>query len=220
MNPTAMETRQATMAAMLARAPVIAVVSIEDPADAVPLAGALVRGGIPVIEVTLRTALACEAIRCIATEVDGAIVGAGTVLAAGDFDRVAAAGARFAVSPGHTAALLDAAETHALPFLPGAATASDVMRLRERGYRHAKCFPAAAVGGVALLRAWHGPLADMRFCPTGGVTVSDAAQYLALPNVACVGGSWLTPAGALREKAWARVEALAREAAALMPAAV
>jgi len=188
---------------------------IEDAAHAVPMARALVAGGIAAIEVTLRTAAALDAIRAIATEVEGAVVGVGTVLTARDLDAARQAGARFAVSPGVSPRLLDAAEDSALPLLPGAATASEVMALLERGYRHLKLFPAVPVGGVKLLAAWAGPLPQVRFCPTGGIGLGSALDFLALPNVLCVGGSWLTPASLMQAGDWAGIERLAREAAAL-----
>jgi 2-dehydro-3-deoxyphosphogluconate aldolase/(4S)-4-hydroxy-2-oxoglutarate aldolase len=161
----------------------------------------------------LRTPVAFDAIRAIAADVEGACVGAGTVLTAADLHAAAQAGARFAVSPGSTPALLDAAADHPLPLLPGAATASEAMALRERGYRQAKFFPAAASGGPAWLRAVAGPLPDMRFCPTGGITPQSAADYLALPIVICVGGSWLATKPLLAAADWSAIEVLARAAA-------
>ena len=209
------EARQQQIEAVMRVAPVIPVVVIEDAAHAVPMARALVAGGIAAIEVTLRTAAALDAIRAIATEVEGAVVGVGTVLTARDLDAARQAGARFAVSPGVSPRLLDAAEDSALPLLPGAATASEVMALLERGYRHLKLFPAVPVGGVKLLAAWAGPLPQVRFCPTGGISLGSALDFLALPNVLCVGGSWLTPASLMQAGDWAGIERLAREAAAL-----
>jgi 2-dehydro-3-deoxyphosphogluconate aldolase/(4S)-4-hydroxy-2-oxoglutarate aldolase len=179
------------------------------------LARALVAGGIPAIEVTLRTDAALEAVRAIAAEVPGAVVGVGTVRRPADFVAALAAGARFAVSPGASPDLLAAARDIELPWLPGAATASEAMALAERGYLQQKFFPAEAAGGTAALRSLHGPLPDIRFCATGGITPANAATYLAVPNVACVGGSWLTPAKLLQAGDWAGIEALAREAAAL-----
>jgi 2-dehydro-3-deoxyphosphogluconate aldolase/(4S)-4-hydroxy-2-oxoglutarate aldolase len=196
-------------------APVIPVVVIEDALAAVPMARALVAGGTPAIEVTLRTAAALEAVRAIAAEVEGAVVGVGTVLGEADLRAAHAAGARFAVSPGATARLLDAAEDVPLPLLPGAATASEAMALLERGYRHLKFFPAVPAGGTRLLAAWAGPLPQLRFCPTGGISATSATEFLALPNVLCVGGSWLTPADRLAAADWAGIEQLARAAAAL-----
>ncbi|MGA4987321.1 bifunctional 4-hydroxy-2-oxoglutarate aldolase/2-dehydro-3-deoxy-phosphogluconate aldolase [Nonomuraea bangladeshensis] len=200
---------------LLDLAPVIPVVVIEDAATAVPLARALVAGGLPAIEVTLRTPAALEAIARIAAEVPEATVGAGTVRTAEDIAASAAAGARFLVSPGTTPSLVEALEASGVPYLPGAATVSEVMALAERGIKELKFFPAEAAGGVPYLKALSGPLPDVRFCPTGGIRATTAADYLALPNVGCVGGTWLTPADALEAGDWARVEKLAAEAAAL-----
>ncbi|MEZ7124102.1 bifunctional 4-hydroxy-2-oxoglutarate aldolase/2-dehydro-3-deoxy-phosphogluconate aldolase [Nonomuraea sp. AD125B] len=202
---------------LLDLAPVIPVVVIEDAATAVPLARALVAGGLPAIEVTLRTPAAREAIARIAAEVPEATVGAGTVRTAEDIAASAAAGARFLVSPGTTPSLVEALEASGVPYLPGAATVSEVMALAERGIKELKFFPAEAAGGVPYLKALSGPLPDVRFCPTGGIRATTAADYLALPNVGCVGGTWLTPADALEAGDWARVEKLAAEAAALRP---
>lgn len=196
-------------------APVIPVVVIEDPAHAVPLARALVAGGLPVIEVTLRTGAALEAVRRIADEVPDAVIGTGTVRRPADLDASANAGARFAVSPGYSPDLVAAARGHAVGWLPGAATASEAMTLAEQGFAFQKFFPAEAAGGVALLRSLHGPLPEIRFCATGGIGLHNAADYLATPNVACVGGSWITPAKLLREGDWAAVETLARQATGL-----
>ena len=196
-------------------APVIPVIVIDRLADAVPLARALVEGGLPVLEVTLRTPVALDAIAAIRRDVQGAHVGVGTVLTGADLDRALAAGASFAVSPGATAALLQAARDRRVPFLPGAATASEVMTLREAGFSHLKFFPAEQAGGVPALKALAGPLADVRFCPTGGVGAGNAASYLALSNVMCVGGSWVAPAEAIRRADFDTIRALARAAAAL-----
>ncbi|MBB5933268.1 bifunctional 4-hydroxy-2-oxoglutarate aldolase/2-dehydro-3-deoxy-phosphogluconate aldolase [Streptomyces zagrosensis] len=200
---------------MLGLTPVIPVVVIDDAADAVPLARALVAGGLPAIEVTLRTAVAPDAIRAIAAEVPGAVVGAGTVLTPDDVRTAQAAGAQFLVSPGWTERLLDALQGSGLPFLPGVSTASEVLGLLDRGVREMKFFPAQAAGGAAYLRALSAPLPQARFCPTGGIGLASAPTYLALPNVGCVGGSWMLPTDALRARDWARVESLAREASAL-----
>jgi 2-dehydro-3-deoxyphosphogluconate aldolase/(4S)-4-hydroxy-2-oxoglutarate aldolase len=200
---------------LLDLAPVVPVVVIDDVEIAVPLARALVAGGLPVIEVTLRTEAALPAIARIAAEVPEAIIGAGTIRTAGDVAAAADAGARFLVSPGSTPALVDAMAGASLPFLPGVATASEVMALAERGIREMKFFPAEAAGGTAYLRSLAGPLPDVRFCPTGGIRVESAPAYLALPNVGCVGGTWLTPADALATGDFARIEKLAAEAAAL-----
>ena len=196
-------------------APVIPVVVLDDAEDAVPLARALVAGGLPVIEVTLRTPAALAAIEQIAAEVPDAVVGAGTVTSADQVVRSLGAGARFLVSPGSTPALLDAFEASAAPFLPGASTASEVLALTERGIGVAKLFPAEAVGGIATLKALSGPFAGMRFCPTGGIDRDRAAGYLALDNVVCVGGSWMVPPAAIRAGDWATIRALASDAAAL-----
>ena len=213
----AMAARQQALAHTLGLGPVVAVVVIERLADAVPMARALVAGGVRAIEVTLRTPVALDAMRAIAAEVEGAHVGAGTVITPADFAAAERAGARFAVSPGATATLVAAAADSALPWLPGVATASEAMAALERGHRHLKLFPAEAAGGTALLRGLHGPLPGLRFCPTGGITPASAGNYLALPNVACVGGSWLTPADRMAAGDWSRIEALAREASALRP---
>jgi len=200
---------------MLCAAPVVAVVVIDELARAVPLARALVAGGIRAIEVTLRTAVALDAIRAIATEVEGATVGAGTLLSPKDMQAAAAAGALFGVSPGATPALLDAADDSALAYLPGAATATEALILFERGYRLQKFFPAVPAGGPDYLSSLASPLPGIRFCPTGGVSAASARDWLALPNVICVGGSWMSGAKDVRSGDWARIEELAREAAAL-----
>lgn len=200
---------------LLDLAPVIPVVVIDDVETAVPLARALVAGGLPAIEVTLRTPAAREAIARIAAEVPEATVGAGTVRTADDISASVAAGATFLVSPGTTPSLVEALEASGVPFLPGAVTVSEAMALAERGLKELKFFPAEAAGGVTYLKSLGGPLPDVRFCPTGGIRVDTAPDYLALPNVGCVGGTWLTPADALAAADWARVEKLAAEAAAL-----
>lgn len=200
---------------MLDLAPVVPVVVVDDLADAVPLARALVAGGLPAIEVTLRTPVALDAIRAIAGEVPDAVVGAGTVVTAEQVGEVVAAGARFLVSPGWTDTLVEAMRGSGVPFLPGVSTASEVVALLERGVREMKFFPAEAAGGTAYLKALAAPLPQARFCPTGGITPASAPEYLALPNVGCVGGSWMLPKDAIAGRDWARVEALAREAAAL-----
>ena len=200
---------------LMARAPVIPVVVVEDPGVAVPVAAALVEGGLPVVEVTFRTAAAAEAIARIAAEVPGAVVGAGTVVSEAHVDEALSAGARFLVSPGATPRLLDAMQASGLPFLPGAATGSELVALLERGLTAAKLFPAEAVGGTALLKAFAGPFPQVTFCPTGGIDAQLAPAYLALPNVACVGGSWMLPAAAVREGDWDGIRALASAASAL-----
>lgn len=199
------------MASILDQAPVIPVIMIENVADAVPLAQALVAGGIRVLEVTLRTDAALESIRRIREDVPDAIVGAGTVLTPAQLDQVAEIGAAFAVSPGATRTLFDAAESSAVPLLPGTSTASEVMTALERGYTFMKLFPAEAVGGTALLSSLASPLPAARFCPTGGIDPDKAKRYLALPNVVCVGGSWLAPRDAIRDGNWTRITDLARE---------
>lgn len=209
------ETKQKQVESTLRLAPVVPVVIIDDARLAVPMARALVAGGIPAIEVTLRTPAALDAIKAIADEVEGAVVGVGTVLSAKDLRAAHKAGAKFAVSPGVSPGLLDAADDSELPLLPGAATASEVMTLLERGYRFLKFFPAVPAGGHKLLGAWASPLPQVTFCPTGGISLSSAPDFLSLPNVVCVGGSWLTPADKLHAGDWAGIEALAREAAAL-----
>ncbi|MFG2315103.1 MULTISPECIES: bifunctional 4-hydroxy-2-oxoglutarate aldolase/2-dehydro-3-deoxy-phosphogluconate aldolase [Streptomyces] len=202
-------------ASVLDLAPVVPVVVVDDLADAVPLARALVAGGLPAIEVTLRTPVALDAIRAIAGEVPGAVVGAGTVVTAAQVREVVSAGARFLVSPGWTDTLLEAMRASGVPFLPGVSTTSEVVALLERGVREMKFFPAEAAGGTAYLKALAAPLPQARFCPTGGISPASAPEYLALPNVGCVGGSWMLPKDAVAGRDWGRVEALAREAAAL-----
>ncbi|WP_329199121.1 bifunctional 4-hydroxy-2-oxoglutarate aldolase/2-dehydro-3-deoxy-phosphogluconate aldolase [Streptomyces sp. NBC_01435] len=196
-------------------APVVPVVVLEDAADAVPLARALVAGGLPAIEVTLRTDAALDAIAAIAAEVPDAVVGAGTVISVRNVTDTVAAGARFLVSPGWTDSLLEAMKASGAPFLPGVSTTSEVVALLERGVTEMKFFPAEAAGGTAYLKALSAPLPQARFCPTGGISPGSAPSYLALPNVGCVGGSWMIPADAVAAKDWARVERLAGEAAAL-----
>ncbi|MBB3726118.1 bifunctional 4-hydroxy-2-oxoglutarate aldolase/2-dehydro-3-deoxy-phosphogluconate aldolase [Nonomuraea dietziae] len=200
---------------LLDLAPVVPVVVIDDVETAVPMARALVEGGLPVIEVTLRTTGALEAISRIAAEVPDAVIGAGTIRTSSDISASVEAGAKFLVSPGTTPSLVDALLASGVPFLPGAATASEVMALAERGIGELKFFPAEAAGGLPYLKSLAGPLPDVRFCPTGGIRLETARDYLALPNVGCVGGTWLTPADALATGDWERVRKLAAEAAAL-----
>ncbi|MET8565017.1 bifunctional 4-hydroxy-2-oxoglutarate aldolase/2-dehydro-3-deoxy-phosphogluconate aldolase [Streptomyces flaveolus] len=202
-------------ASVLDVAPVVPVVVLTDAADAVPLARALVAGGLPAIEVTLRTPAASAAIRAIAAEVPQAVVGAGTVITPEQVDACTAAGARFLVSPGWTEALLEAMRGSGVPFLPGVSTTSEVVALLERGVREMKFFPAQAAGGTAYLRSLAGPLPQARFCPTGGIGPETAPEYLALPNVGCVGGSWMVPEDAVAARDWGRIEELARTAAGL-----
>lgn len=192
-------------------APVIPVITIDDARHAAPMAEALVRGGIRALEVTLRTPAALDAIREMA-HVAGACVGAGTVLSSRDLDQALEAGAQFVVSPGLTDALAQAATSVRIPFLPGVATASDIMRALDHGFSHLKFFPAESSGGIPALKALAAPFSTVTFCPTGGITLASAPQWLSLPPVACVGGSWLTPAGPLDVAA---IERNARAAAAL-----
>jgi 2-dehydro-3-deoxyphosphogluconate aldolase/(4S)-4-hydroxy-2-oxoglutarate aldolase len=200
------------IAAVAALAPVIPVLTIERPSDAVPLARALVKGGLPVLEITLRTATAMAALEAIAKEVPEAVVGAGTVLEAAQVEQIQRLGAKFAVSPGCTPALVTATRAAGLPFLPGVQTVSEAMVVAEQGYRVLKFFPADAAGGLAWLKAAGAPLADLRFCPTGGIGADTAQAYLSLPNVACVGGSWVAPRAAVNAQDWSQIERLAAAA--------
>jgi 2-dehydro-3-deoxyphosphogluconate aldolase/(4S)-4-hydroxy-2-oxoglutarate aldolase len=195
--------------------PVIPVLKIDRLADAVPLARALAVGGLPAIEITLRTADAIDAIRLVSDEVPEALVGAGTILSARNFDEAVDAGARFIVSPGTTQELLDCARASDVPFLPGGITPSEIMSLREEGYSLLKFFPAEQAGGAAFLKSLASPLAGTRFCPTGGISLANAQAYLGLPNVICVGGSWVAPDDLLKAKDWDGITALARQAAEL-----
>lgn len=196
-------------------APVIPVIVLHEAAQAVLLARALVAGGVRMLEVTLRTPQALSCIEAIARHVPEAIVGAGTVRTASDVRACAVAGARFAVSPGFTTAVGQACRDVGLPLLPGVATASDIMAAQEQGLTALKFFPALQAGGIAMLKAWGGPFGDVRFCPTGGVSLANAADFLVLENVVCVGGSWLTPADALAQGDWTRITKLAAEASQL-----
>lgn len=198
--------------------PVIPVIVIQRVADAVPLAEALVAGGVRVLEVTLRTPAALAAMEAMARAVPEAIVGAGTLRTPADVKAARDAGCRFGVSPGFTQALADACQTHELPLLPGVSTASEVMQATAAGYGFLKLFPAVAVGGVQLLKALSGPFPDVAFCPTGGVTPESAPSFLSLPNVKVCGGSWLTPQDAIDAGDWGRITALARAASALRAA--
>ena len=204
-----------TTPGLLDRVPVVPVVVVDDLAHAVPVARALVAGGLPVIELTLRTPVALDAIRAIADEVPDILVGAGTILTPGQAKEARDAGAQFLVSPGATPSLLAGMADTGLPFLPGTATVSEVLAVLEAGWTEMKFFPAEASGGTAFLSSVASPVPAARFCPTGGITAATAASYLALPNVGCVGGSWLTPRDALAGGDWARVERLAAAAAAL-----
>ena len=206
---------QSGLEAILCRAPVVPVVVIEKLEDAEPIARALVAGGLSAIEVTLRTEAALEAIRVIAAEVEGAVVGVGTVVNPLQLEAAQEAGARFAVSPGTTDALLDVAATLGMALLPGIANASQAMTLIERGYRFAKFFPAEPAGGTNYLKALASPLPQLRFCPTGGVTLESAPNYLTLPNVICVGGSWMLRPEAIAMHDWAAVTAASERAARL-----
>jgi len=204
----------ASLTEILTTAPVLPVVTIDDPRQAVPLAQALVAGGVRAIEITLRTDAALEAVQAIAAEVPEAIPGVGTVTKPAEFEAAREAGARFAISPGATPRLLAAARDQPLPYLPAIATASELMAAMEAGFSICKFFPAAEAGGVAALKALGGPFPAARFCPTGGVGPANAGAYLALPNVLCVGGSWIAPREAIAAGDFARIEQLAREATA------
>lgn len=204
------DSRTAAIDGILRQAPVLPVLSIENIDHAVPLARALVAGGLPVLEVTLRSAVALAAIARIRAEVPEAIVGAGTVLVANDLHAVIEAGAVFAISPGASEALYEAARGAQIPFIPAIATASELMRGLEHGHRRFKFFPAKAAGGIDALKAFAGPFAQVKFCPTGGIGADTAAGYLALDNVITVGGSWMVPGDALRAGDWERIAALAR----------
>lgn len=192
-------------------APVIPVIVLNDVAHAVPMARALLAGGIRMLEVTLRTAQALACIEAIARDVPDAVVGAGTVRSAADAQAAAMAGARFAVSPGYTPQVGKACKDLGLPLLPGVATGSEIMMAQEDGFAELKFFPAMQAGGAAMLKAWAGPFGEVSFCPTGGVTLANAPELLALPNVLCVGGSWLVPAEALHQGDWARITQLSRD---------
>ncbi len=193
-------------------APVVPVLTVESVASAVALAQALVAGGLTVLEITLRTPAALDAISKVKVEVPEAIVGAGTVRNAKDLDAAVSAGSSFAVSPGATSALLDAADGAPIPMLPGAATVSEAMALNDRGFKVLKLFPAEPVGGVSWLKNVGGPLPQIHFCPTGGIDAEKAPDYLALDNVVCVGGSWVAPTALIRNEAWSEIKKLARTA--------
>ena len=203
------------IADIVALTPVVPVLTFERHDDAVPVARALVKGGLPVLEITLRTATALEAIRAIAAEVADAVVGAGTVLEARQVEQIRQAGARFAVSPGCTPNLVMATREVGLPFLPGVQTVSEAMNAMEQGFRVLKFFPADAAGGLGWLKAVGAPLAGLRFCPTGGIGVDTAQAYLSLANVACLGGSWVAPRSVVAARDWSQIERLAAAAAAL-----
>lgn len=194
---------------------VIPVIVINEPKDAIPMARALLAGGLNVLEVTLRTEHGLGAIKDIRQSLPDAIVGAGTILSSNDVENAAAAGAQFIVSPGSTSTLINKAVELQIPVLPGVSSPSEIMNLREQGIRHMKLFPAEVVGGCAMLSALQGPLGDVKFCPTGGVNLNNAKEYLALTNVLCVGGSWMLPKKLLKNKDWVAITELAKEAAAL-----
>lgn len=200
---------------ILAQGPVVPVIVIERIEDAVPLANALVKGGLRVLEVTLRTPVALEAISAIKEAVPEAIVGAGTIITGEDLDAACKAGAEFLVSPGTSESLLNAAANSSVPLLPGAATPSEAMKLLEAGYAHQKFFPAEAAGGTAMLKSIGGPLPQITFCPTGGINPEKAKAYLALANVACVGGSWMVDKKLVTEGNWQEIEKLAKQASGL-----
>ncbi len=208
-------TEKLTSLQVMQDASVIPVIVLNDVAHAVPMAKALVAGGIRMLEITLRTSVALDCMRAIAAEVPEAVVGAGTIRSAADAKAALAAGARFGVSPGYTSTVGKACQDIGLPLLPGVATGSEIMQAQEDGYTELKFFPAMQAGGPNLLKAWAGPFADIKFCPTGGVSLENAPTLLALPNVVVVGGSWLTPADVMARGDWATITRLASEAAAL-----
>ena len=214
-NPEALTARQ-----VMEDAPVIPVIVLHDVAHAVPMARALLAGGIRMLEVTLRTPQALACMEAIAREVPEAVVGAGTVRSAADAQAAAMAGARFAVSPGYTRAVGRACRDLGLPLLPGVASGSEIMMAQEDGLMLLKFFPAMQAGGVAMLKAWSGPFGDVSFCPTGGVTLHNAPELLALPNVLCVGGSWLVPGDAMAQGDWARITQLALDVGQLKKSAL
>ena len=209
------ESSKLTALQVMTDAPVIPVIVLDNVALAVPLARALVAGGIRMLEVTLRTREALECIELISKEVPEAVAGAGTIRSAADAQASALAGARFGVSPGYTRAVGKACHDLGLPLLPGVATGSEIMMAQEDGLTELKFFPAVQAGGLAMLKAWQGPFGDVKFCPTGGVHAGNAHEFLALSNVACVGGSWIVPTDAIAAGDWGRIEALAREACQL-----
>ncbi len=216
-----MAVNPATLSALqvMQDAPVIPVIVLNDLAYAVPMARALVAGGVRMLEVTLRTPVALACMEAIARDVPEAVVGAGTVRSAADAQAAAMAGARFAVSPGYTHAIGQACRDVGLPLLPGVATGSEILMCQEDGLTELKFFPALQAGGSAMLKAWSGPFGEVRFCPTGGISTANAAEFLALSNVACVGGSWLVPADALAQGDWARITQLARASRSLRSSA-
>ena len=209
-----MDSKQQLLDQILGLGPVMPVLVIDEVVDAVPLARALVDNGVRVLEVTLRTPVALEAIRLLAQEVPDAIVGAGTVTTAAQLQQVVDAGAKFAISPGLTRELLQAGKDAAIPLIPGIASISELMEGTGLGYSHFKFFPAEAAGGVKTLKSIHGPFSDIRFCPTGGINEKNFLEYLALPNVRCVGGSWIVPDDAIANGDWDRITALCVDAVA------
>ena len=208
-------TEKFTALQVMQDAPVIPVIVLNDVAHAVPMARALVAGGVRMLEVTLRTPQALACIEAIAKQVPEAVIGAGTVRNKADVQAAANAGARFAVSPGYTSAVGQACRDLGLALLPGVATGSEIMMAQEDGFTELKFFPAMQAGGPAMLKAWSGPFFDVRFCPTGGVSLQNASEFLALPNVVCVGGSWLVPADAMAQGDWAKITQLAADTAVL-----
>lgn len=206
---------QLTSRDVMGAAPVIPVIVLHDVAHAVPLARALLAGGIRMLEVTLRTPQALACMEAIARDVPEAVVGAGTMRSAADVQASAMAGARFGVSPGYTSKVGQACRDAGLPLLPGVATGSEIMMAQEDGLTELKFFPAMQAGGLAMLKAWQGPFGEIKFCPTGGITSANAPEFLALSNVACVGGSWLVPNDAIVSGDWGRIETLARAASQL-----
>ena len=208
-------TEKFTALQVMQDAPVIPVIVLNDLAHAVPMARALLAGGVRMLEVTLRTPQALACIEAIAKEVPEAVVGAGTVRNKADTHAAARAGARFVVSPGYTSAVGQACRDLGLALLPGVATGSEIMMAQEDGFIELKFFPAMQAGGLAMLKAWSGPFFDVRFCPTGGVSLQNASEFLALPNVVCVGGSWLVPADAIAKGDWAKITQLAADTAVL-----
>lgn len=210
-----MSTKTEKLLSVLKLQPVVPVLIIDDAKTAVPLARALVAGGLKAIEITMRTDAALEAVRLVAAEVEGAVVGAGTILNSTHFAAAVEAGSQFIVSPGTTHELLKTVRNSDIPLLPGAATASEVMALREEGFQVLKFFPAEQAGGAAYLKALSSPLAGTMFCPTGGISLKNARDYLSLPNVICVGGSWVAPKELVAAGDWAGITKLASEAAAL-----
>jgi 2-dehydro-3-deoxyphosphogluconate aldolase/(4S)-4-hydroxy-2-oxoglutarate aldolase len=210
-----MSTKTENLLATLKLQPVVPVIIIEDAKSAVPLARALVKGGLKAIEITMRTPAALDAIKAVADEVEGAVAGAGTVLDSKQWDQAVKAGSKFIVSPGAGHSVLDAADQSDIPLLPGTATATEVMQVRDRGYTVMKFFPAEQAGGASYLGALASPLAGIKFCPTGGVSLKNARDYLSLSNVVCVGGSWVAPKDLVAAGDWDGITKLAAEAAAL-----